>query len=49
MYGEVNDATLRLARYRAISHSLAVLPYALQTKDPALERETRKALAWAAG
>jgi aminoglycoside phosphotransferase (APT) family kinase protein len=48
-YGGAGEATIRLARFRAVSHSLAVLPYALQTADGALERETRRALAWAAG
>ena len=45
-YGPVSDVTLRRARFRAVVHGLAVLPYALKTSDAALRLEMERALDW---
>lgn len=48
-YGPVDPSSWRLARFRAIYHSLNLLHYAHEIADAALERETRAALAFIAG
>jgi hypothetical protein len=44
-YGEIDAATLQLARFRAVTHTLWVAIYAAEQKDAALLRETIGGLA----
>jgi aminoglycoside phosphotransferase (APT) family kinase protein len=44
-YGPIDDATWRLARFRALNHTLLCLRYALATADPHLTQESLKGIA----
>jgi aminoglycoside phosphotransferase (APT) family kinase protein len=46
-YGEVDNLTLRLARFRALTHAVFVTEYAADIGDDALGREAKLALEWA--
>jgi aminoglycoside phosphotransferase (APT) family kinase protein len=45
-YGGVDDATWRLARFRALGHSLATAAYAQEVRDEPLLRECRTAISF---
>jgi hypothetical protein len=45
-YGPIEDETLRLARFRALYHTLALLLYAHDLGDAPLLREARRALGY---
>jgi aminoglycoside phosphotransferase (APT) family kinase protein len=45
-YGEIDDQTWRLARFRALHHSAYIVNFGQATSDKAIVREGLKALGW---
>jgi len=48
-YGAIDDATLNLARFRAIVHATACLRYACSVGDATMRREATLTLRWCSG